>query len=658
MRILILLNEFFRALAVLALVLIYAVVNSQSSSATENQPPSFNAVEVEHFVDSVIDTYIEKNQVAGATVSIVKDGEIVLKKGFGFSDIDPLKKVDPATTLFRVGSVSKTFTWTAIMQLEEAGKLSLQDPVNDHLPDLLKMPDEGFAEPIRIWHLMSHTSGLENTRLGHVLELSADKIRPLDEYLAAVRPHRVREPGIIISYSNYATQLAGAIIANVSGETYFDYIEGHILEPLGMDHTSFREPHGRSDGMLPEPMSSALEENVSKPFIRSDEGWKTGRFEFLSHGGPAGSMSSTALDMTRFMLAHLGDGESAGKRILKAETAQRMRRTLFTNAEGLDGMAYGFFKRTLAGGYDGYGHSGGTFFFLSNMFMVPELQLGVFVSVNTITGGELVDELPQRLVSHFFPRENTPALVDENLSNDLQGFAGKYTYNRNSQTRLERFFLSLFTGEAVVEVTDKGQLIFNIGSEVIHTVRIGPMMFRSVEETFDISFLQDSKGRITHFSMGPDAFDRVGFFSGLNWLGLIAALSVVMIVTLMIEAWQARKKNLIIENRAEAIAIWVLRASAGVWTGFFIFFSVSCIAFISDPLVGFAEFPSPVLLIALTLGLLATVLTLASPGALYFVWKQRHGSLASRIIHSVVAAVFLLLVLTLNHWNIIGFKYV
>jgi CubicO group peptidase (beta-lactamase class C family) len=138
---------------------------------------------LESFVDGLVREPMTANNIAGATVSIVRDGRIVLKKGYGFADIATGRRVDPDATLFRIGSITKTFTWIAVMKALEAGRLTLDDPVNQHLPDELRIPDEGFTEPIRIRHLMTHSPGFEDRMFGHLFEIEATQVRPLATYL-------------------------------------------------------------------------------------------------------------------------------------------------------------------------------------------------------------------------------------------------------------------------------------------------------------------------------------------------------------------------------------------------------------------------------------------------------------------------------------------
>src|SRR5690349_10513159 len=186
---------------------------------------------------------MDDKHIAGATVAIVQDGRVVLEKGYGFASFAPPRRVDPKTTLFRIGSISKTFTWIEVMRAVEAGKIDLDAPVNDYLPPGLKIRDDGFKEPIRVRDLMTHSPGFEDRVLGVLFAARPKDLLPLDDFLARYRPRRVREPGEVSSYSNYGAGLAGAIVEQVNGAKWQDLIERDVIEPLHVTHITGREPY-------------------------------------------------------------------------------------------------------------------------------------------------------------------------------------------------------------------------------------------------------------------------------------------------------------------------------------------------------------------------------------------------------------------------------
>jgi len=256
-------------------------------SPDEALPPA----ELEAFVDGVVKAAMARDHIAGATVAIVQDGQVVLKKGYGFASLSPQRRVDSDRTLFRVGSISKTFTWIALMNEVEAGRIRIDAPANLYLPERLQIRDQGFRTPVRVTNLMDHSPGFEDRMLGHLFERNYDRVRPLAEYLRQERPRRVAAPGAVSSYSNYGAALAGEMLVYVTGKPFETLIEDEILRPLAMSRTTFREPHPAKAG-LPAPMSAALAKDVSDGYRWTPEGLAARPYEFIEQVGPAGAACS------------------------------------------------------------------------------------------------------------------------------------------------------------------------------------------------------------------------------------------------------------------------------------------------------------------------------------------------------------------------------
>ena len=199
---------------------------------------------LEAFVDGVVGAFMSHEQIAGVQVAVVRNGETLLVKGYGIDSVEPRRVGRSQQSLFRIGSISKTFTWISIMQLAERGELQLDDPINDHLPDELDVPDEGFEQPIRIVDLMNHTAGFEEHRCRDCSSPRTRRCCRCSEQLRQRRPHRVREPGKLMAYSNYSTALAGAIVAQRlrHGLRELRRTE-HPRCRSGMTHTTFREQY-------------------------------------------------------------------------------------------------------------------------------------------------------------------------------------------------------------------------------------------------------------------------------------------------------------------------------------------------------------------------------------------------------------------------------
>src|SRR5580765_4403434 len=190
------------------------------------------------FLDGILPQQLAREDIAGAVVSVVKDGKVLFARGYGYADVEKKTPVSPKTTMFRPGSISKLFTWTAVMQLVEQGKLDLDRNVNDYLD--FKLPDRSDG-PITLRNIMTHTAGFEEQVKSLITE-DPKALVPLQQYVKTSTPTRIFKAGSTPAYSNYATALAGYLVEHVSGQTFDDYLDANIFKPLGMTHATFRQP--------------------------------------------------------------------------------------------------------------------------------------------------------------------------------------------------------------------------------------------------------------------------------------------------------------------------------------------------------------------------------------------------------------------------------
>ena len=344
------------------------------------------------FIDGVLAQQLDNREVAGAVVSVVSDGKILFSRGYGYADVDKAIPADPKRSLFRPGSSSKLFTWTALMQLVEQGRVDLNADVHKYID--FQIPNTQ-SRPILVKHLLDHTPGFEDR--GGITSKDPSEFVPLGTWLAKNIPTRVREPGVEISYSNYATALAGYIVQRVSGEPFPDYVERHIFKPLGMNHTTFREP------LPPE-----LQPHRAVGYDLVDGRFVAKPFEHYHNIMPAGSASSTAEDMARFMIAHLQQGRLGQARILKPETARLMQSNLNANVPSLPGFAHGFYVIREQGPRI-IGHGGNTSDFHSMLLLAPETNFGIFVSYSGGNGAyQARTELINAVIGRLFPQAPAP----------------------------------------------------------------------------------------------------------------------------------------------------------------------------------------------------------------------------------------------------------
>lgn len=448
-----------RCVAAAFALLIAAPLPSTVSAASSDAAPAAQAVKpqdlksLEDFVDGVMAQQIASREVAGAAISVVHKGKVLFSQGYGFADIDAGVKVDPDDTLFRPGSVSKLFTWTALMQQVELGRIDLDADVNRYI-DFTIPPFEG--QPILVRHLVSHSPGMSD--VSGISVQTVEELTPYGDWIKTHIPERVWAPGVEIAYSNYGVALAGYIVERVSGEAFADYVENHIFEPLGMNSTTFREP-----------LPSALEPRMAKGYELEDGRLVAQSFELFSNIMPAGSGTSSAIDMSRFMMAMLNEGRLGRTRILKPESVRLLMSDSLANTPDLPGMAHGFFVIREAGPRM-VGHGGNTGDFHSNLILAPEADFGFFVSV---TGGNQSSpgrtELTNAIIGRVFPQEPAPRIAaPENESAPV----GSYRVNRRNYSRDPR-------PEFDIKVAAAGDnaITITFRDETTYWERIGPMTY-------------------------------------------------------------------------------------------------------------------------------------------------------------------------------------
>ena len=619
------------------------------------------------FVDGVVGAYMTQQQIAGAQVAVVRDGETLLVKGYGIDSVEPRRAVDPSQSLFRIGSISKTFTWLSVMQLVERRQLKLEDPINAHLPDELDVPDEGFEHPIRIIDLMNHTAGFEDILQGLFVAEDASPL-PLAEQLRQRRPHRVREPDKLMAYSNYSTALAGAIIANVSGMEYESYVEQNILVPLGLGHTTFREHYAPTEG-LPQPMPAELAARMSQNIEARAGKWEALPHEHIVSMAPAGAAVSTAADMAQYMLALLDPQRLEAAGVLEADTVAQLREPSFQGAPGMPAMHHGFFNTPLGVserlGFDNLSHGGATLHFRSFMVVIPDTSdadgtgqgtLGVFVATNSASGAPMVQALPERILAEYFRHGSSAAsAVREGAAGRVQEYAGQYRALRRSYTQFEKI---LSVGGVALTATKDGALVINLGGPPLRFVEVGEDLFRQPDGDATIAFLRDERGAIRHVVTPIGALERVGFFMSAQWLVLMVAASLFTCIGVLIAA-ALRRESVPPQSVSERRSAQVITGTATAWIAFIVLVIVWVLPFTKpvaqDQFV--FGYPHPMLKLALAIGVVATGLSVLGIATLVPVWRERTWPLGRRLRHSVAVALFVALVATLLQWNAIGFRY-
>lgn len=614
------------------------------------------AAELEAYVDGLVKDAMAREHIAGVTVSIVQNGQVVLKKGYGFASLNPARRVNADTTLFRIGSISKTFTWIALMKEVDAGKIRIDGPINLYLPEQLQVRDQGFRAPVQVRHLMDHSAGFEDRALGHLFERDADRERSLAEYLRQERPRRVRAPGEISSYSNYGAGLAGEAVSYVTGKPFPRLIEDEILIPAGMSHTTFREPYPvRRD--LPLPMSSRLAAQMSEGFRWTPGGYRSRPFEYVGHIGPAGSGSSTAGDMARYMQLLLNGGTLDNAVIYGPGVAKAFRTDLRATPPGINGWRHGFMVYGVPGGRTGFGHAGATLSFLSNMVVVPDLGLGIFISTNTETGHALTERFPGEVIQQFYAQPRPfPRAGSAELRSRARTFEGYYVGTRRAYRGLESF-IGLLTNGTRVTVTPEGRLVTS-GSEGARTwVPDGPLsrgVFIATEGPDRLAFhVSEGKARSFQPANGVQTYERTGFWRKPSTLGTLAVMS-GLAAAATIAGLFLRNRREFRQTSIQQQASLVQTSQAALWLTAFGLFSIWAMK-TNDTANVLYGWPGPTLIIASSCAFVGALLSILAIIILPAIWRggRRVDSWTTgrKAAYSWTAILYLIFSITLGFWG-------
>ncbi|MBK5113916.1 MAG: beta-lactamase family protein [Candidatus Heimdallarchaeota archaeon] len=442
--------------------------------------------EISNFVDMMSTQLLSYYNIPGMTVSFVMDDEIVLSKGFGRSDYLPPTFVHNQT-LFRIGSVSKSFTAIAALQLVEDGILDLDTDINDYLT-AFQIP-ETFPEPITLRHLLTHTPGFEEFPATVIYDMVVPQT--VEEILITWMPNRVAPPGVKSSYSNYGMGLIGYLIQEYSGKSFEQYVEDEILVPLGMNHTTFKQP---LPAVLAANMSNGYYEDIEEQF-----------FEIVTLPS-AGSCSSTASDLAIYMLTLLNNGTYNGTEILQSSTVDMMFNKQFEPHEDLPGVGFGLYQ-FYPNNVNVWGHGGDTIFFHSNMCLFPEEDLGFFISFNSYNGVYAKSEFLSAFIDTFYPYSSSPPTPMDDYDKGLNQFTGYYyTARRYYSDKDITDYLTeevVFTWtpfdyiDTVLEITKNNSYL---SLAELDFVQVEPDYFREATGEYDLemAFVRDANGEVSY----------------------------------------------------------------------------------------------------------------------------------------------------------------
>ncbi|RAN82104.1 serine hydrolase [Bacillus sp. SRB_336] len=506
----------------------------QTAATSPGTPHEMTADDLSTFLDGMVPYMIQRGDIAGGVISVVKDGKLLFAHGYGYADLKARTPVSPENTLFRPGSTSKLFTWTAVMQQVEQGKLDLDHDVNDYL-DFKIPPRDG--KPVTLRQIMTHTAGFEDTARG-LLPRKAEDVN-LERYLKTHIPARIFPPGEIVAYSNYGCGLAGYIVQRVSGEGFDDYVQKHIFEPLGMHHSSFAMP-----------LPPALAPLMAKGYKSASDG-KPQPFELVDPA-PAGALSSSATDMANFMIAQLQGGRFGDTRILQQATADLMHSPQHTAAPGLAGFDLGFYQED-RNGQRIIGHGGDTVVFHSDLHLLLDANVGIFMSFNSAgdAGGAHVvrKAIFQAFLDRYFPKQAPAPATVSTAKADAARVAGWYQASRRNDSALRMLYL---LGQVNVAAKPDGTLAVSMltdyAGKPLQWHETGPLHYSEVNGKSQLAFVTDAQGDIRYWASDAEVpvfvFERVSAARSMGAIGPLMGLSIVVLLATLLSwfvGWWVRR---------------------------------------------------------------------------------------------------------------------
>ena len=487
-----------------------------SPAPTTTDPHTLSREDVSAWLDGLLPYALRQGDIAGGVVSIVKDGQVLFEKGYGYADIGSRRPMDPARTIIRPGSISKLFLWTAVMQQVEQGRLDLDADVNKYLD--FHIPDYA-GRPITLRDIVTHRSGFAEQMKDIITSFPAGG---LEHFVKAHLPQRIYPAGEVPAYSNYASALAGYIVQRVSGEPFEVYEARHILLPLGMQRSTFAQP-----------APDAWQADVALGYRKASE--PPQYYEYVGPF-PAGSLSTTADDMAKFMIVHLQLGQWGGQQILSADTARAMQAPQSPVFPQLNAMAIGFYE-TSRNGHRAIAHNGGSQFFHSDLHLLPDDGVGLFISLNSAGADDAATKIHNALFNGFMDRyfpdqakpmqSSVPPAEARSHAQLIQG------YWEPSQRFVGSWFsLAGFFNPIVISADQDGRISLPVPARgIVHWTEIAPDLWRCDEGDKIEVLMREGRPAMIGFDVAPPvALLPVPWWRSPGWLLPAAGLALAVLL--------------------------------------------------------------------------------------------------------------------------------
>jgi CubicO group peptidase (beta-lactamase class C family) len=613
------------SLSLLRFVLVIALGMPAFGAAAQTPGPrghlDLTAENLAAVIDPLMTPWIEQHKGPGAVVVVATRDAVIFAKGYGLADVEAKRPFTTDTTLVRPGSISKLFTGIAVMQLVDAGKLDLDRDVNGYIDFSIPTPDDGV--PVTLRRLLTHRAGFEE----HIKGLfSHDPPAPLGEWLSRNLPHRLFPKGDVEAYSNYGLSLAGYIVERVSGEPFVTYVQRHVLDPLGMSHSTFAQP-----------LPADLAPMAAKPYRRSDQ---PAIVPFETVLTPAGALSATAADMSRFLRMLMNGGALDGIRILSKARLDEMMAPQSSSPAGYLGLV--FIGRKIAG-RAAIWHNGETMAFFSDLEFFPADGIGIFVSrdgIGDVKTGREIPNIAPAIARRFLnePPDNT-AGARPAASPDEARIAGIYHTSRRAESSFGR--VRDLISERVIRIDGDGNArlfpaIWPFGTGELFT-HIGKNLYAGPVR---LALVEGESG--PYVATPTLQFQPLPLYLDARWIlpALVASLVVTLLTLLswpfaaLWQRWRKRRFSEILADRRLHRAVrLVLLLDIIVILAVITLFSLA----LPNPTI-LNDALDPKLIALYVTAWIAVLGTIAVVWAALRFWRNGVGSRWARIHHTLLAA--------------------
>ncbi|MCZ6693759.1 MAG: serine hydrolase [Bacteroidetes bacterium] len=595
----------------------------------------------EAWIDSAFLAGMEEYRIPGTIITIVRGDSLFLNKGYGFADLENQIPIDPEKTGFRVASITKLLTASAIMQLHQKDEIQINDPVDQYLNDV--DVNFNYHEPVTFHHLLTHTSGFDNSDINDAAK-SIEKIIPLNSFINQYMTEQVFPPGLNYHYSNFGFTLAGLLVNQISGMEFHQYLADYIFKPLGMKNSSLSQP-------LPEDLRWQLSKSYD---------YKNGEYIPLSldfsNVSPADGLVTTGADMAKFMIAHLNHGGS----LMDSTTAAFMHRQQYTTAKSKYGVAYAFHENFF------YGkrileHSGAQLGFLSLVTLIPDEKIGIFISQNKRNNaGGLRGRITYGFLRKFLEKRTIKVdtlIPSVDFVNKAKKYSGVFRQINYPHSTFEKIAIQLgFRGSEIKVINNKDGTLSIQGFPF---VEIEPNIFQyqNTSSTWKNGFREDNEGNITHLLLGTSIFEKIPWYKQSAFMLPLLFGSMLLLIFNGFGSIRFLVKNkfrLFKGSLLNNLATLCMYLSGLFFLLFYAGFS-SLFMIYRDKLLDYGvPFSFKLTLVSL---LIATIFTAMLPLLALAVWREPVRPLKSKIWYSIVTIISLIFVMYLYDANMIGFNY-